>query len=270
MEIYLEKYETLDKIIVFKFGPGDGGIGDILKGFTYLLQLCIEHNIKLYYALSNNIIDKYLKLRHSKMYITIDKIFDPTYNTDDIVRLRHIEEISDIESGTIYLAQPELVHPIDNLYDKISYLLEDIFEFTGEVRARARDFIEATYYGIHLRLGDKYLETDKAFVICHSDARSYNEDAIFSCIESNSDKNIVFFCDNKQYKLKMKAKYPYIYITDYDIGHTSLLNTTEQQILNAITEFYLLAYSQYIYAASESGFSMMASKFKGTPIIAIE
>jgi hypothetical protein len=269
MESYLEKYDTLDRTIVFKFSTGDGGIGDILKGFTYLLQLCIENNIRLCYVLSNNIIDKYLKLRHSKMYITMDKIFDPEYNTDDIISLRTIGEVPDIESGAIYIAYPQLVHPIKNLYDKISYSLEDIFDFTGEVITRARDFIGGSYRGIHLRMGDKYLETDKAFIICSSDARLYNEDAIFRCIESYNS-NTVFFCDNKEYKLKIKAKYPSIHITDYDIGHTSLSNTTEQQILDAVTEFYLLAHSEYIYTASDSGFSMMASKFKGVPIIALD
>lgn len=267
MEKYLEKYDTFERIIVFKFSTGDGGIGDILKGFTYLLQLCIKHNIRLYYALSNNIIDTYLKLRHSKMYIGMKKIFDPQYNID-IISLRTIEEVSGIESGAIYLAQPQLVHPIENLYDKISYSLEDIFEFSEEVIGKANDFIGGKYRSIHLRLGDKYLETDKAFIICSSDARSYNEDAIFRCIESQGD--IVFFCDNKEYKLKMKAKYPRINITDYDIGHTSLANTTEKEILNAVTEFYILAHSEYIYTASNSGFSIMASKFKGVPIMALE
>ena len=78
------------------------------------------------------------------------------------------------------------------------------------------------------------------------------------------NKNIVFFCDNKSYKLKIKKLYDHVVITDANIGHTSLGNTTDEQVLDAITEFYLIANSQKIIAASNySGFSELASKYKG-------
>ena len=60
-----------------------------------------------------------------------------------------------------------------------------------------------------------------------------------------------------------------MHITDTEIGHTSLNNTTEKQILDAITEFYLITQSTKIYAASHSGFSIVASKFKNVPCISI-
>ena len=59
----------------------------------------------------------------------------------------------------------------------------------------------------------------------------------------------------------MKAKHPNLIITTSEIGHTSLSNTTNRQILDAVTELYVLSNSQLIYAASESGFSKIASKF---------
>ena len=78
---------------------------------------------------------------------------------------------------------------------------------------------------------------------------------------------ILFFCDNNKYKLKIKNEYNNIIITDANIGHTSLLNTTEKQVLDTITEFYLLTNSQLIYAASKSGFSYMASRFNNVKYI---
>jgi hypothetical protein len=51
------------------------------------------------------------------------------------------------------------------------------------------------------------------------------------------------------------------------IGHTALRNTTSKQVLDAITEFYLLANANAIFAASESGFSIMASKFNNIPLL---
>lgn len=74
-------------------------------------------------------------------------------------------------------------------------------------------------------------------------------------------KIFFFCCDNNNYKLKLKEKYSNIIITNCDIGHTSLTNTTAKQILDGITEFYILTNSKIIFAASYSGFSIMASKF---------
>jgi len=46
-----------------------------------------------------------------------------------------------------------------------------------------------------------------------------------------------------------------------------LSNTTNKQILDAITEFYILSNSHLIYSASNSGFSKMASKFNNIKYI---
>ena len=142
-----------------------------------------------------------------------------------------------------------------------------MFYFSDEVKINTL-FLnnDQNYISIHLRLGDKFLETDKSFVLCKEDVRPYNEEKLFGFIKQNYNKNILFFCDNNNYKLKIKAQYNKIIITDYDIGHTSLSNTTSIQVLNTITDFYLLSNSEQIYMASFSGFPIMASKFKNIPI----
>lgn len=104
------------------------------------------------------------------------------------------------------------------------------------------------YISIHLRLGDKFLETDKRFVQFKRDKRSYSEENIYNFIENNNDKNIIFFCDNYNYKSKIKKKYKKVIITGAEIGHTSLYNTTNKQVLDAVTEFYILSNSMLIYA----------------------
>jgi hypothetical protein len=170
-----------------------------------------------------------------------------------------------IDDKNIYKICPFVLYDVQKeVYDNaINSKLDDIFYFTDEITA---NFLNDKYISIHLRLGDKYLETDKNFVLCKNDTREYNENKIFNFIEENNKKNIYFFCDNKAYKNKIKAKYSFINITDYDIGHTSLSNTTDLQILNSIIEFYLIIHSDHIYMGSKSGFSMIASKFFNVPI----
>jgi len=246
MEEYINKYDRFEKKIVYNFPLGYGGIGDCIKYFMFSLTSCMEKNIGLYYKKNNIIIEKYLLLKHKKMYI--DKP-DSKYNYVDP---------TDFYSSYYYNAP---ILPI-----------KDVFYFSDEVILNSKILLSeniTNYISIHLRLGDKHLETDKNFVMCKNDTRNYKEENLFKFIENNSDKNIIFFCDNNSYKLKLKNLYNNIIITSCDIGHTSLPNTTEKQILDGISEFYLMTNSEKIYSASESGFSIIASKFNNIPHIYI-
>jgi len=243
MESYISRYDQFDNVIVYDFNLGDGGIGDCIKFFMFVLEKCIKNNTRLYYKRNNIEIEKYIKLVHEKMYITEDSI-----DGMNIVRPQYFY-------ATI-------------TYD-YSIPFQDVFYFTEEVKIN-RDILMppniTNYISIHLRLGDKYLETDKKFVLCVNDERDYSEEEIHKVIENNPGKNIFFCCDNRAYKRALKEKYENIIITDCAIGHTSLSNTTQKQVLDSVTEFYILTNSDMIYISSFSGFSMVAAKFKNIPI----
>lgn len=263
MEEYINKYDTLEKKIVYDFHLGSGGIGDLTKYFMYLLNICIEHNIKLYYLVSNITVEKYLKLKYEKMYITNETILI----SNNINRIRNIHDIQYLNTSDYYIVNPDVFYDI-YIYNELTIPLQEVFCFSDEVKVNTNHFLcdKTNYISIHLRLGDKHLETDKSFVNCKEDSRNYDEYKLFDFIEKNQETPILFFCDNNSYKLKIKSKYNHIFITDYDIGHTSLSNTTNTQVLNTLKEFYLLTNSEHIYMASHSGFPIMASKFKNIPI----
>jgi hypothetical protein len=259
MEEYIDKYDSFKKKIVYDFQLGAGGIGDCIKYFMYILNICIKNNIRLYYKKNNILIEKYLLLKYNKMYINRNDI-----DRCESILLRNFEHINE----DIYcIMNPGACY--DSCYHWTPMLpIKEVFSFSDEVLLNSRNLLSeniTNYISIHLRLGDKHLETDKSFLLAWNDSRNYNEERLFKFIENNSDKNIIFFCDNNSYKLKIKNLYNNIIITSCDIGHTSLLNTTESQVLNSITEFYLMTKSEKIYGASESGFSITASKFHNIP-----
>ena len=70
MEGYLKKYNKLKYLQIFDFRVGDGGIGDNIKYFTYLLQQCIKSNHKIKYVKNNIPLEKYLKLKYDFLYIS--------------------------------------------------------------------------------------------------------------------------------------------------------------------------------------------------------
>ena len=260
MDAYLANYESYTKCIVYDFKLGNGGIGDCCKFFMYLLCMCVTNKYRICYLVNGIVIENYMVLKHAKFYIKYDEL------PKDFTIATNIQQILDSECTLI---TPSVLYNVYN-YDAITIKLSDVFEFSDTIHANyGRLFPHniTSYVSIHLRLGDKYLETDKAFVVVKDDERYYDEGSMFRFIEKNTHLNIVFFCDNNSYKQYLKYKYPSIVIIGANVGHTSLYNTTEDQIIDAITEFYIMCKSSHIYSASSfSGFSIMAAKYNNTPI----
>ncbi len=57
--------------------------------------------------------------------------------------------------------------------------------------------------------------------------------------------------------------YNHIFITNYEIGHVSLQNTTDKQTLDAVTEYYIMSNSEHIHSIS---YPVLASLHKKIPI----
>lgn len=245
MEEYIQNYEKYEYSIVYDFELGNGGIADCIKFFIFILESCMKEGKRLYYKRNNIQLEKYVKLIYDEMYVDEDTLKKMT---------------------NVHITKPHN-HYSETEFN-FSIKISDVFYFTEEVKANRDSFLDpkiTIYNSIHLRLGDKYLETDKYYVLCKNDTRGYSEEKIFKYIEDNNDKNIFFCCDNNSYKIKIKEKYPNIIVTSCNIGHTSLSNTTEKQVLDAITEFYILTNSQSIFCGSRSGFSLIAAKFNKIP-----
>jgi hypothetical protein len=255
MEEYMSKYDSLNKHVVFRFYIGNGGIGDLLKFFMYVLNICIKHDIKLS-LLTNTVVDSFLKLKCNKMYITDSQTLHMIQLTGGKYQL------PTIEPNIMYMAEPSMFYWLGDEYDH-PIMASEVFDFTHDVKRHVN--ITPKYISVHLRLGDKHLDTDKEYVHCKEDERYYNQEQLFNFIETNRDKNILFFCDNGTYKKNIKSRYDFITIIDSNIGHTSFANTTVDQVFNTVVEFYILSKSEHIYAASESGFSRMASRFYNVP-----
>jgi hypothetical protein len=114
-------------------------------------------------------------------------------------------------------------------------------------------------------LGDKFLETDAKYNPCTKDVRELDEERLDSFLTTHSEKPFVLFCDNQTYKWKLSQKYKNTVVTQCEVAHSNLQNTTEKQILDAVTELYLMANAKKIFAATHSGFSIIASKLYMIP-----
>jgi len=244
-----------------------GGIGDFFKYFIYALNICIENEIKMYYLLEDIHINNYIKLKFNIMYITKKDLI----NTKKIANINELESIQqiDIDNSVLFTITPHSMYKRSEpkIYENVRNV-NKFFFFTDIIKSTAHTLIKGSkeYISIHLRLGDKFLETEEKFKFCHTDERLFKDKKLFDFIEKHSQKKIIFFCDNNKYKEWLKKKYDFINITELDVAHTAYTNTTDTQCFNAIVEFFMLIKSKEIYCASRSGFSIMASKFENVPI----
>ena len=147
-----------------------------------------------------------------------------------------------------------------------------------EVVEKAKEFTDdlGKYISVHARLGDMHLETEEKFKACKLDNRGINQPAVTKSlikfikrIKEYSGRQIFFSSDNEAFKKKIKNKLNWVNITDYKPAHTSYKNTTESGFLDAVTELYILSESEEIFAATRSGFPMVASKFNKIPYFEI-
>jgi hypothetical protein len=262
LQQYILERDNYTTKIVYHFTVGSGGIGDYVKFFICVLKICIKYKYKLYCLVNGTDIEKYIKLKHENFYITYEEIVNS--------QIKHIllNSLGEITDDKYNIASPNIFYNISDI--NLFYInIKNVFYFSDEIISNSYKILPniKNYISLHLRLGDKYLETEKSYVLCIEDQRKYDDEKIYEYIENNKDKNIVFFCDNNSYKLKLKERYNNIVITSGEIGHTSLKNTTSQQILDAVTEFYIITNSERVCCASYSGFSIIAAYFKNIPII---
>jgi len=267
MDKYIDKYETLDKVVIFIFNNGEGGIGDFVKFFSFLLHQCIQHDIKLYCANLSQI-SKYITMKHPKMYIDLQTVLSiPKLN-----ELEKWEELNHLTPDIYYTCDVGVMYqffPFGKRFPNIDldFPYDQVFEFSEEVKKNQSIILKPIepYTSIHLRLGDHFLETDKSFVLCNQDERQFYTNIIDHVIRNTSGP-IIFFCDNHSYKQHIQKKHPNVTFTTGEIGHTSLLSTTDKQILDTVTEFYIMTKSEHIISSSNSGFPITASRFHRKPI----
>jgi len=126
------------------------------------------------------------------------------------------------------------------------------------------------YTVVHLRMGDKFIVAKHKD--CPNDTRKYNENHICNRVEEllAQEKTVLFLCDNAECKRKMKQKYANLSVTNSQIGHTSYAETSEQQVVDTLAEFYLITKAELVIMASYSGFSWLASLFHRIPLELLE
>ena len=254
MKTYIKNYENFENSIIYNFESGTGGLGDYIKFFMMTLTYCMNNNIRFYYKINNTNIEKYIKPIYGEMNITEEQISALKNYKISVPRDWYMEFGEETVENSYYNYNVNL--------DKVFYFVESVKQNVNNILP----LIPNNYISIHLRMGDNFLDDPGKRL--DDDSRKFSEKKLHAFIKKNSDKKIILISDNTEKKKQIKKMYDNVIITSSDIGHTGLANQiTSKQVLDAVTEFYILTNSNLIYAPSNSGFSIVASKFKNVKFI---
>ena len=265
---YLREFDSYPKMMIYNFVLTHGGMSDCIKFFMFALEYCVDNKIRLYYLRNDIPIEKYVFVKHAKMVLLKNQISTPTVTINKYAEMDRIVSMP----GDCYIVYPMTFYDVFS-FDKISVDFSEVFAFSQAAIDNSRRILpecagSQSYASVHLRLGDKFLETDKRYVMCREDQRQFDFTRTISEINSLifMGSSVVLFCDNQKYKHIILEKCPGLMATSAIIGHTSFANTTEAQVMDAVSEFYIMSRSSKIVALSYSGFSLTAARFNRVPV----
>ena len=120
MEEYLAVRETFSKKVIFMIPYFQGGIGDIIKFFLFLIQLCIKKHIKIYFAVTTLKVNQWLRMKYPGLY----------YNLITGNVLQNIYQLDTLHDNIDYIVQPHLLYSTFS-YEQLYLKGSDVFvQFT--------------------------------------------------------------------------------------------------------------------------------------------
>lgn len=288
----IKKLKKLKKLVhVYQLNYINGkspGLGDFLRGTFSLIQLSKLYNLDFDIDLSNHPMSKYLE--------NAEKNNNINYNNIEFYKELNVmpgKTLFDLEQ-TITNVNPEFINNIINWLDtqncEVFGFMSNAFPHFNKYTEEGRNFVKSKLepnnimkqnidyslkklglnkkgYGvIHIRTGDSHLVSNEGFTelfleelktIINSFILPHRRYLIIS--DSNILKNIL-------------KSYPNFYILIRDIQHLGgefIIDTETNGIMNTLSDFYLMSYSNAIMSLSvydhASGFSKYCSVIYGIP-----
>lgn len=231
---------TLDTAVVCEFGLTQGGIGDFFKIFAFSLELAIASRARILVR-NTSPLAAFLHPKHAWM-------------TD----ARGMRVVTTVNNAYWYNhASTETTQELCS-----ALVLSDWFEMDASIVADARRLAPPTAYtALHIRRGDKHLETNRANVACKDDERPFAASAIDAVCAR--EPVLLVVGDHAGTLRDLKARFPHVVLTGLEIGHTSLKGTPAPAVRAALVEFVMLGNARSIVASSTSGFPYLASRWHG-------
>lgn len=263
VDSYFSTILEKEKKLLFRFPLTNGGIGDMIKFFLCALDTAIKYNMRICFLKSENPITKYIIPKCEHIYITEKELAGSSIiQAQNYIQVEEL--VNSINNTTIVQVFSNIFYDL-NMYDIANkYNISDIFTFSSDIyEMREKYSIVKDYISVHIRRGDKHIESVSSVKQVPHDSRPFEQANFDNMINKlfNDNKDVMLFSDSMVFKKMMCKKFENLKCLDIKIGHTTWTNTSDEQIKNTVFEFYVLCNSTKIIANCVSGFSKIASMF---------
>ena len=261
------------------------GIGDFIRGCFFVLQLSKLLNLEFELDISNHPIAKYIENSGKNPAINYDNIEfvlgqnrpphlwqDPNKHLDFNFANQIIDKINNYSFSDTYAfytnAFPIFYNFLDTGREKIKNMIipNTFMQEYIDTTLNEMNLTRNTYATIHIRSGDQYLTNSETMNI-----------EFISKIKKHINRLIIpgkkylIISDSNILKIALKS-YPNFYIINRKIEHLggdNMRSTETNGVMNTLLDFYLMSYSNAIFALSVythiSGFSHYCSIINKIP-----
>jgi hypothetical protein len=266
------------------------GFGDFIRTCYFINQFSEKYNIKVSFHINDHPVKKYLKYFESNELINkiisknipfFNKLNYEYVNDNNIIKYKY-QNINDIlinylnslqlYDGNVYLYLinhpneeyikdkhrekiAEILQPTDYLNNKVLYAMDCLKLNKGKFKV------------IHVRIEDECLNNDYAILNSRINYILY----ILKSVIFETDNDIFLISNNNQLKNAIIQIIPKIKTIFNDITHIAYKNTSEEQIINTLKDFYIMSNSNCIYSFSVyqhgSGFSKWCAVTYNIPYV---
>jgi len=273
LRAYVASYDSLTRTATLRIDFYDGGLADIIKFTLLMVDRCMSLGIRFMLTMRPAVpVYRFLLLRFPEMVVTEYVPNSPDTYAGTLEALRGLPEGAHVTimPYTMYgdFGDGE-AHVKSMLGLRIPGRV--LFEFSPEVISLGDSIIAERlggrdYVGLHVRLGDRFLEMRKSDIIAEHDVREWDEQAVIGILCGHwREERVLLCCDNRGLRDSLEIDFPQVRSSGLEIGHVTYPSTLPHVARNAVVEFYLLSMARCIAYASVSGFAVMAAQFSGVP-----
>lgn len=256
------------------------GFGDYLRGCICLYQISKVLNIEFDMDLSHHPLSSFLLNNNSNnidytnisFYYNLNNINMQTTNPDFlnnfIDNLNTINEVTYSLFSNAFPIYSEITQECKN-FIKNKITPNNVIEQNINDILNSMQLNKHNYSILHIRSGDNYLINDDNYNINYINK-------LYKIISQNTNNNTTYIILSDSIKLKklIKLRFSNFYTELKQITHIGELSiNTSESIINTLTDFYLMSYSQNIISISSyewgSGFSEWCSIIYNIPYLKI-
>jgi hypothetical protein len=267
----LVKNTLKSKIYIGYVGHLQGGFGDFMRSAFSLYAYCIKNNIDYDIYIPSNPIQLGIKCIDKKINVPEVMLTVHHTNRDKIVskldKLRTYNVPFVVYSNVLFTTVNDLMIYRENFAKNI-VKTEIVEKRITEIK---NTYIKNDQYVcLHIRCGDKHISTG-GHCKGHT-TRNFNDDSIFNKIEEcinfleSFKLPICLITDSDKFRNTLSSKYSLITFNTI-INHVALpSNTTDNGVIDTISEFFILSESKTNIMFSHSGFVLWSSLLYNVPL----